>query len=1026
MSELSTNAENNALKAGGFKAFFGIDLKFIKSQVAEIAGHIGRDGIFAEYTRHDISHINQVLKSLDWIIPYTTATKMASGDWLMLVLSIYFHDLGMVVTKDEYNRRSESGFDTYKNDVLRDGSAEFVDKVNKLENKEQFLYQEFVRAKHAERIRNWIEGKPAKHLGVADVAFDEINKMLANLDAEFRADLGMVCESHHRDDLEDFKKYEIRRFYGSNEHEHVNLHYCALILRTADLLHITSDRTPSTEYRLINPSDPISQDEWAKQEAVKNVGPQLMRDENGHVIEDIQSNTVEITAKFKGNNGANGFFGLSSYIIYASAELKKNYEWNQKAEKTEGSKYQFPWNKIDDSKIRTEGFVPKRFEFSLDQGKILRLLVGHTLYNDSTVVMRELVQNSIDAIKLQSHIQDEAVRSGNGEIRIIWNTNTRILSIIDNGTGMTQEIIEEHLLKVGSSRYQSESFRKNHPDFVPISRFGIGILTCFLIADNVEIITSHVDEDEAKKLTIRNLNGKYLLQHLAKEDINSHMKNHGTSINLEVRADVDLTDLLEQLNRWVVFPVCPVTLTVDNTAPIRIGYDSPKQAMEKYLKSNDYEVDGINVKVAEDTINGVTLAYGLKFNSFYKEWVLIKLNDDRYFGRAGETKIGIGTCIEGIRVEFNSPGFIRGGGVFAIANASGENAPKTNVARSNIEAFNGDNTYLKSIYALYMKYIQEEVSTLQTKHRFSTSWAAGEVQFLLEPIASDDSPDELNSIADLKAFTNELENANLILVEREGKRFITSITALEEFEDVWVVDSSLFRSAESLLKEGKGSTALLELIKILNQGDSEETAHLSTLLCGFEQIGTMQKYALEKRTVGNVKIFPVERRVDVCWSKSSDNWFGILTVRNVQERRYPGEEMNRTFLIQSPEYNIDGIDDQSIIECFNLVFILKGSPIWEFFFSAWNTLDVINNEDDRNILEFMFTFMHSLYDFEKDTTSYTKKEITNKLNSSQERYVHRDLSEPWRKIERAAFIEALSSTTWKVFTPAAWNRYHSF
>ena len=35
----------------------------------------------------------------------------------------------------------------------------------------------------------------------------------------------------------------------------------------------------------------------------------------------------------------------------------------------------------------------------------VQLLVGHTLYNDSSVVVRELVQNAIDAVKLQKRYE---------------------------------------------------------------------------------------------------------------------------------------------------------------------------------------------------------------------------------------------------------------------------------------------------------------------------------------------------------------------------------------------------------------------------------------------------------------------------------------------------------------------------------------------------------------------------------------------------------------------------------------------
>jgi molecular chaperone HtpG len=83
--------------------------------------------------------------------------------------------------------------------------------------------------------------------------------------------------------------------------------------------------------------------------------------------------------------------------------------------KTHRSRLVFPWRNIDDSNVETEGFLREAFEFTIDQAKILDLLTGHTLYNDSQVVIRELVQNSLDAIRLQKH-QDPDSPSGHVQI----------------------------------------------------------------------------------------------------------------------------------------------------------------------------------------------------------------------------------------------------------------------------------------------------------------------------------------------------------------------------------------------------------------------------------------------------------------------------------------------------------------------------------------------------------------------------------------------------------------------------------
>jgi molecular chaperone HtpG len=65
--------------------------------------------------------------------------------------------------------------------------------------------------------------------------------------------------------------------------------------------------------------------------------------------------------------------------------------------------------------------------------------------------------------------------------------------VIDNGTGMDQYIIDSYYSKVGSSFYKSSDFydlrSESKADFIPTSRFGIGILSCFMVADTLIVDT---------------------------------------------------------------------------------------------------------------------------------------------------------------------------------------------------------------------------------------------------------------------------------------------------------------------------------------------------------------------------------------------------------------------------------------------------------------------------------------------------------------------------------------------------------
>lgn len=484
VAQLSSKAETIAAKSQELQSFSRFNLLGVKQGLEEFLNHFGRDGIFREYTKHDLSHIDTLLRMLDWVVVPESAEAMTVVDWMLAVLAIYFHDAGLVVTKEEFGNREKTAFPEFKASIL--GSAQptaYKERVEALDpdERERFLYQEFVRTHHAERIKHWIEGRGDESLGVAPTTASVVGELLANIDANFRTDLAIVCESHHLDDLNDLNKYNPRRAYGSDTRETANLQFAAILLRTVDLLHVTKDRTPSLAFSLIAPSDPKSIEEWHKQMEVVAVRMAPPRDDKGNVDTKATSDTIAVSATFR---DPLGFFSLTDYLHYAETQLRRSSQWAEQAAAKEASQFRFPWRKIDSAQVRAVGFESRQFAFELDKPRILKLLTGHTLYNNSDVVVRELAQNSLDATRLQ-----KTKTGGPGEISISLNTATRTLTVDDNGTGMTQTVIEQHFLNVGNSLYDDDGFRKKYPTFSAISRFGIGILSIFMISDEIEVIT---------------------------------------------------------------------------------------------------------------------------------------------------------------------------------------------------------------------------------------------------------------------------------------------------------------------------------------------------------------------------------------------------------------------------------------------------------------------------------------------------------------------------------------------------------
>src|ERR1044072_6516049 len=187
MAEFNSDAERLAEEATKLPQFRNVNLRGIKDSVAEILDMIGKvEGIFSTYTRHDISHIDSMLRMLNWLVPPAAKKVMTSVDWLMLVLAIYLHDLGMGVTSAEFRGRMDNEeFVLFSERVKKDQEAkDYLARAETMTEaeKDRFFYQEYVRERHAVRIREWITGQHSRFwLKDFQEISSEISLLMANL-----------------------------------------------------------------------------------------------------------------------------------------------------------------------------------------------------------------------------------------------------------------------------------------------------------------------------------------------------------------------------------------------------------------------------------------------------------------------------------------------------------------------------------------------------------------------------------------------------------------------------------------------------------------------------------------------------------------------------------------------------------------------------------------------------------------------------------------------------------------------------
>lgn len=997
---LKSIAEKRAEAAESLSFCQGIKLQYIRGNVEKLLACIGRNGIFDEYTIHDISHVDEMLKIVDWLIPKRTQEAMTAAEWLMLTLGIYFHDLGMVVSKQEYEDRNESDFPQYKEEALKQ-----LSRIECTHADDRFLYQEFVRENHAKRICAWIDGKNSPELGDAKDVFEAIQEMLSHLDKIFKRDLALICESHHLDDIDDFTKYRTAAVYGSDGNEKVNLNYIAIILRIADLLHITRDRTPSISMRVFNVTNPVSILGWKKQKAVRAIVPKKARDKDGNIDDSLEKDTIEVTAYFDGSDKAEAYFGLSAYLKYVRSELARCNDIAAKAKKTEAATdYDFPWKTVDESQITADGFETKKLQFILDQENILQMLVGHTLYNDSSVVVRELAQNAIDAVRLQKEYDKKAARDSKvpGRVSVVWNSEKRTLSFTDNGTGMTISDIENFLLKVGASKYQDSDIKKEFPDFSSISHFGIGILTCFMVADSIDVITSSPDQDQATIVNLRNVNGNYLVSKVNKRELAPAIRQHGTTVTLHVRSEVNMSTLADDLRKWIVVPEVPVFLQEDDREEIRIGYDSLTEALKKSLVGFGIEIDGTNCDVYETTNGNVTMAFAIRHLNYLCDWELI--NTPHSSSNEDGARLPIGTCIEGIRVEFTTPGY-RKPHLFAIANVKSSKY-KTNVARSAIE-LEGNQEFLADIYSGYRQYLQKQMALLRDRN-YSDSWALSEGGHLMRPLFGG-SYDHAPPI-DGDILVRNFANLECLIIENEEKRQCVSAEQVRNLEEINLFDCAMLDAIEWLFREIRSSASLKSVLRVVcEEGDFLNDA--KNILCNYDPGNMLHRYALLDKEVSCIKVDRKHRRIQLTYSSQINRW---RKYDQSYMHSYNGRWSNRYRCLFVPmgEFVIEGLDNEIGVLVMDNIYLKSGTGICRYIIETLEKLAV--HKQAKSLIEMFVSYVShpSILNtaYQQDAPSST---IMHMIDGNE--YF-------WNIVDRKKFSDIVLAKTHFLYSVNNWSR----
>ena len=205
----------------------------------------------------------------------------------------------------------------------------------------------------------------------------------------------------------------------------------------------------------------------------------------------------------------------------------------------------------------------KKREFKTESKRILDLMIN-SIYTNKEIFLRELISNSSDALDKLYYLsltnKDIKVNKDDLFIRVDYNKDKRTITISDNGTGMTEEELENNLgviAESGSLKFKEENKEQN--DVNIIGQFGVGFYSAFMVSDKVTVESKSYKDDKATIWESAGVDG-YTLSPSDKKDngtiITLHLKEDTEDYNYsELLSEYKLRSIIKKYSDYISYPI---------------------------------------------------------------------------------------------------------------------------------------------------------------------------------------------------------------------------------------------------------------------------------------------------------------------------------------------------------------------------------------------------------------------------------------------------------------------------------------
>lgn len=508
---------------------------------------------YPHYSEHGVSHSNSIISTIELLLGEESIRKLSPSDTWMLLQAAYLHDFGMLISMKYIEEQWQSNeFQVYLQSLENSNDEDLKEASNYLNTIEGKFKDKSVEMIWPLKIRRYVTLIISDYFRSQHAAISK--KYLDNLAQDWGLDLGYngliperlivllgeIASIYTKNPESIFELDYITNGFSS---DYIHPRFIAKMLRMGDLLDAENNRfNPYTEI-VVGKNPIVSNNHKKKHKSTRHilVTPTEIEFSADCPDEESYRETRNFLTWLEEETNS---FALKWFDIMPK-EIKGNAPQLKKKE--------ILLNGVPDLNKLID------LRFNISQEKAFEIIEGSNIYADKLIFLREIIQNAIDASKLQLWTDlingkydawlDQKGKYDNPfdiDLKIFDNYKIEVhlnnidaenveVIVKDKGIGITVDNIKK-MCNVGTSNNfdkKKKELIKSMPEWLkPTAGFGIGLQSIFL-ATNQFTILSKTTEGEIKVVFESRKKNGYV--HVSSSN---EMKLLGTEVHIIMKKEI--------------------------------------------------------------------------------------------------------------------------------------------------------------------------------------------------------------------------------------------------------------------------------------------------------------------------------------------------------------------------------------------------------------------------------------------------------------------------------------------------------